>query len=164
MKLLGVVCKFYRTERKEFMRKIVLILGLILFQSCWICPDRHKIEFDNDEKIFTVLSDGFFIESVKMTEYIQKEGYIETIDSNSITIASTGKQLQQNINLKSLTKNYSVVGIDLKKMLEKKNIAFEVWVKNSDLKVNDENAKSLVYFVTDNNSKGKTIQESNGCK
>ncbi|MGK4568122.1 hypothetical protein [Flavobacterium sp. 3HN19-14] len=145
------------------MRKIILLLVLILFQSCWICPDKHKIEFDNDEKTFTVLSDGFFIESIKMTEFIQKEGYIETIDSNSIKIASTGK-LQQKINLKSLTKNYSIVGINLKKMLEKKNIAFEVCVINPDLKVDDENANSLIYFVTDNTSKGKTVQESNGCK
>ncbi|MFK7031811.1 hypothetical protein [Flavobacterium oreochromis] len=145
------------------MKKLLFLLILILSQSCWICPERHKIEFDNDTKKVKVLSDGYFIESIKMTEYIPKEGYIEPIDSNYVNIIPVGK-LEKKIDLNSITKNYTCTGINIEQLLTKKEIAFEIWVKNPDLEIGDEDAKSLVYFVTDSKSKGKTVEESNGCK
>lgn len=146
------------------MKKISLLLLVVLLQSCWICPERHNLEFDYDTKIIKVLSEGYYIESIKMTEYIPKEGYVEFIDSNYVEIKQRGKLLNKSIDLRDLNKNYSAKGIDIKKMLSKRELAFEIMVKNPKLKIEDEDARSFVYFVTDSLTKGKLIAESNGCK
>lgn len=146
------------------MKKIILLLLAILLQSCWICPDRHNLEFDYDTKIIKVLSEGYFVESIKITEYIQKEKYVEYIDSNYVEIKQNGTLLNQSIDLRELNKNYIAKGINLKEMLSKKEIAFEIMVKNPKLKTEDENARAFIYFITDSLTKGKLIAESNGCK
>lgn len=146
------------------MKKKLILLFFVLLQSCWICPERHKLEFEYDSKIIKVLSEGYYIESIKMTEYIPKEGYVEYIDSNYVEIKQRGKLLNRTVDLLNLNRNYSAKGIDITKMLMKKEIAFEIIVKNPKLKMEDENARSFIYFVTDSLTKGKLIAESNGCK
>ncbi|WP_281635808.1 hypothetical protein [Flavobacterium marginilacus] len=146
------------------MKKILLLLLIILFQSCWICPERHNLEFDNNTKIIKVLSEGYYFESIKITEYIPKEGYVEFIDSNYVEIKQKGKLLNNLIDFRNLNNNYNIKGIDIEKILSKREIAFEIMVKNPKLKTEDEDSRSFIYFVTDSLTKGKLIAESNGCK
>jgi DNA-binding protein len=146
------------------MKKISLLLLAGLLQSCWICPERHNLEFEYDTKIIKVLSEGYYIESIKITEYIPKEGYVDFIDSNYVEIKQNGKLLSRSIDLRNLNKNYSAKGIDIKKILSKKEIAFEIMIKNPKLKIEDQDSRSFIYFVTDSLTKGKLIVESNGCK
>lgn len=146
------------------MKKISLLLLAVLLQSCWICPERHNLEFEYDTKIIKVLSEGYYFESIKITEYIPKEGYVEFIDSNYVEIKQNGKLLSKSIDLRNLNKNYTAKGIDIKEILSKKEIAFEIMIKNPKLKIEDEDSRSFIYFVTDSLTKGKLIVESNGCK
>ncbi|MBC7847630.1 MAG: hypothetical protein H7Y10_14205 [Flavobacterium sp.] len=146
------------------MKKISLLLLVVFLQSCWICPERHNLEFEYDTKIFKVLSEGYYVESIKITEYIPKEGYVEFIDSNYVEIKQNGKLLSRRIDLRNLNENYSAKGIDIKEILSKKEIAFEIMIKNPKLKIEDEDSRSFIYFVTDKLTKGKLIVESNGCK
>lgn len=146
------------------MKKFSLLLLVAFLQSCWICPERHNLEFEYDTKIIKVLSEGYYVESIKITEYIRKEGYVEFIDSNYVEIKQKGKLLNRSIDLQDLNKNYSAKGIDIKAILSKKEIAFEIMIKNPKLKIEDEDSRSFIYFVTDSLTKGKLIVESNGCK
>lgn len=143
------------------MKKKLLLLLVILLQSCWICPETHNLEFEYETKIIKVLSEGYYIESIKMTEYIPKEGYVKFIDSNYVLIKHRGKLLNKSIDLQDLNKNYITKGMDIKKMLSNREIAFEIVVKNPKLK--KEDARSFVYFVTDSQTKGKLIAQSKGC-
>ena len=146
------------------MKKFSLLLLVAFLQSCWICPERHNLEFEYDTKIIKVLSEGYYVESIKITEYIRKEGYVEFIDSNYVEIKQKGKLLNRSIDLQDLNKNYSAKGIDIKAILSKKEIAFEIMIKNPKLKIEDEDSRSFIYFVTDSLTKGKLIVESNSCK
>ena len=95
------------------MKKFSLLLLVAFLQSCWICPERHNLEFEYDTKIIKVLSEGYYVESIKITEYIRKEGYVEFIDSNYVEIKQKGKLLNRSIDLQDLNKNYSAKGIFL---------------------------------------------------
>lgn len=68
------------------MKKIPFLILIIFLQGCWICPERHNLEFDNDTKTISVISEDYYVKSIKMTEYIPKDGYVEYVDSNYVEI------------------------------------------------------------------------------
>lgn len=146
------------------VKKISLLFLLILFQSCWICPERHSLEYEYETKIIKVLSDGYVIESIKITEYISKKGYVEYIDSNCVEIKPNGRLLNNHIDLLKINKNYSAKGTEVKQILSLRDLAFEIMIINPKLKLDDEDSRSYIYFITDSLTKDKIIAESNGCK
>lgn len=129
------------------------------------CPKKHDLEFDNSNKTIKVLSENFYIDNIKIVEYIPKDGYIELIDSNYIEINKKGKLINNKIYLQDIGKNYISKGKPINEILAKKNIAFYIWIVNPKLKNSDTNHGALAEFIITSNSKEKFIFESNGgCK
>lgn len=146
------------------MKKIFFLIVSIFIQSCF-CPKKHNMEFNNVKKTIKVLSEDYYIDNIKIVEYIQKEKYIELIDSNYVTINKNGKLINSKIDLRNISKNYKTKGRPVDEILAKKNIAFYIWIVNPKLKNDDTNYGALAELTLDNNSMGKIIFESNGgCK
>ncbi|QOG03666.1 hypothetical protein [Flavobacterium sp. MDT1-60] len=123
------------------------------------------MEFDNINKTIKVVSEDYYIDNIKIVEYIQKENYIELIDSNYIEINKRGTIINNKIDLLAINKNYKTTGKPIKDVLKKKNIAFYIWIVNPKLKKKDTNYGALAEFVIDSISKKRIVFESNGgCK
>ncbi|MBZ4036423.1 hypothetical protein K6T82_16755 [Flavobacterium sp. 17A] len=123
------------------------------------------MEFDTIDKTIRVISKGYYIENIKIVEYIPKEGYIELIDSNYIEINKSGKIINDKIELLNSNKNYKITGKPISEILSKRNIAFYIWIVNPKLKKNDTNYGALAEFIIDSTSKKSIVFESNGgCK
>lgn len=93
------------------------------------------MEFEYNNKIIKVLSDGYYIESIKIVEYVPKKGYVEYIDSNYVEIKPNGILLNNRIDLLNLNTNYNAKRIGLKQILSKRELAFEIMVKDPKLKL-----------------------------
>lgn len=146
------------------MKKYIFLIIPIFLLGCF-CPKTHDLEFDNSNKTIKVLSEDYYIDNIKIVEYIPKEGYIELIDSNYIEINKKGKLINNKIYLQDIGKNYISKGKPINEILAKKNIAFYIWIVNPKLKNSDTNHGALAEFIINNNSKEKFIFESNGgCK
>lgn len=81
----------------------IIFLFLLTFHSCWICPDPEYVEFDDSAKTITALSDDYFIESVTLTNYNQKDGYIELDTATSVTFKNSGQKESNKIDLTETT-------------------------------------------------------------
>lgn len=146
------------------MKKILFLTIPFLLQSCF-CPKKHKMEYNNITKTIKVLSEDYYIRDIKIVEYIQRENYIELIDSNYVEIRNNGKFINNKIDLLDIDKKYKTIGKPVAEILMKRNIAFYIWIVNPKLKKTDVNYISLAELGIDKSSKAKIIFESNGgCK
>lgn len=146
------------------MKIISLLLLILLFQSCWICPESHSVEYDAKTKTLKVLSEGYYIESVKLTEYIPKEGYIEEIDSNYTKISQTSNKVNRTLNLLNLNSNYIAKGKNIQNLLDKNELVFEIRIIKPG-KIKKLAEKDYINFASENLTDEIMIwKSSGGCK
>lgn len=109
------------------MRTGLIILTIsILLTGCWICPDPNHVEFDRTNQVIEVLSENYFIKSVTITEYIQKDGYIELIESNRLILEQDGARGAYILNLPSPGENYQAKGKEYFELLKSEFLQYEI--------------------------------------
>ena len=114
------------------MKNIYLITTLLLFltvsDGClFFGSDSKYIIFDKKELTIETESEQFYIDKIEIDEFIQKSGYIETIDSTSLIIKLDSNNGVRKICLNKIPKEYSVKGNGrLSLLMTKKNVRFSV--------------------------------------
>lgn len=139
---------------------IIIFIAAILFGGC--CPESNYIEFDNQDKTIKVLSEDFYIKSVTITEYKQKDGYIELIDSNSLTLNQGGVRGAFVLNLLNSGENYQVSGVEYSKLMTLEHLHYKVRLAKFGNKKNGKDSdEGIIYFT---NSEVKTSKTKFGSK
>jgi hypothetical protein len=146
------------------MKNFLFLSLLTLIQGCWICPESHSVEYNAKTKTLKVLSEGYYIESVKLTEYIPKEGYIEEIDSNYTKISQTSNKVNRTLNLLNLNKNYIAKGKNIQNLLDEKELVFEIIIIKPG-KTKNLTETDYINFASENLTDEIMIwKSSGGCK
>lgn len=132
----------------------IIFLLLLILQSCWICPDPKFVEFDDSTKTITSLPDDYFIESVTLTKYIQRDGYIELDTTASLTFNNSGQKVSNKISLTETT-DFEIEEGGNFDLLENKPIQFQVRLRRRE--GNDESAPvKEITFLSEEISENKT--------
>ena len=109
------------------MRKIILIFTLILLQSCWVCPEKQSLEFTKSTKTIKILSEDYYIKSIRVTEYLPMENYIETVDSNYVEFTQNGVRGATEMTLENSGENYIRKGkSDFESLLKKDYLEYVI--------------------------------------
>ncbi|BCY28873.1 hypothetical protein [Flavobacterium okayamense] len=146
------------------MKKLIVFIVLLSLQSCWICPEKQSIEFKNSTKSIKVLNDNYYIKSIKIVEFIPKEGYIEPIDSNYVEFVQIGARGASELSLFDISENYlnkSSKISNLKLFLNKQNLAYTIYIEKFENKKNGDLDIDHIYFISDEMKNDINIFESN---
>lgn len=132
------------------MKKGVIILTIsILLTACWICPDPNYVEFDSSNQTIEVLSEDYFIKSATITEYTQKDGYIELIDTNKLILEQGGARGAYILNLSSPGENYQIKGKEYSKLLKSEFLQYEIrLMKFENKKDGNDFDEDVITFVS----------------
>ena len=106
--------------------------------SCGICPEPVYIEYDQNNKIISSLSEIHYIKSITITEYKKSTGSISLIDSNKSIISQIGERATKSISLINNRSNYFTKGKNVDSLLSKSNLHFEVLLGKFGNKKNDD--------------------------
>lgn len=145
------------------MKNWTLLILIIFFNSCGICPEKTKLEFTKSDRIVKILSDDYFIKSIRITEYIPRENYIELIDSNYVEFNQTGPRGAYEMSLNDIGENYWEKGSsNAKELLNKKYLEYIVKIEKFEPeKKNDDSDRDEIRFVSCELVKDKNVMESN---
>ena len=144
------------------MKKITLLFMIVLFQSCWVCPKKQSLEFTKSTKTIKILSDDYYIKSIRVTEYLPMEKYIETVDSNYVEFNQIGARGATELNLNNAGENYIRKGkSDFKELLNKKYLEYLIKLEKFDTKKEGNFDEETIRFVSEEIKAEKSIFESN---
>jgi len=144
--------------------KNFFILSLFILQGCWICPDPTYIEFNYPNQTIEVLSDDYFIKSVTVSEYTLKKGYMELIDSNTVTIDQFGARGAFILNISDFGENYKSENVKLKEILRKENLQFEIRLeKFLNRKKRDGFDVEIISFIKEKGKKKVMYRSKHSC-
>jgi hypothetical protein len=142
---------------------LIMILLISLIQGCIICPERHSIEYTKSTKSIKVLSEDYYIKSVRITAYLPNKNYIELLDSNYSEFNQIGIRGATEMNLKSAGENYLIKGIQKpEQLLAEKYLEFVIKIEKFERKKNGKlTDMDVIKFVSTDLKKEKNIFESN---
>lgn len=134
-----------------------MILSCLVFLTGCICPKSNDVEFDNTSKILKVLSEGFYIEDVTITECVQKEGYVSLINTNRSTIKQIEGSKANTLNLIHPGKNFRLEGIPYSKLMGYELLYYEVRIAYENGNQNKDGFdRDYIFFVQNRFEKGQT--------
>ena len=124
---------------------------------------KHKFDdFRKTSEKIKILSEDYYIKSIKITEYIPKKNYIETIDSNYIELLQKGARGATEISLKNNYENYITKGkFDIENFLKKDYLEFIIKLEKFKNKKDGNFDNEIIRFVSDEILKEKNIFKSN---
>lgn len=144
------------------MKKIIVLFIAIIFQSCWICPEKQSIEFTKSTKTIKVLSKDYYIKSIRITEYLPKENYIELVDSNYVELLQKGIRGATEMSLENCGKNYIQKGkFDLENLLKKDHLEYIINLEKFENKKDGNLDYETIRFVSEEIKTEKNIFQSN---
>ena len=145
------------------MKKIIFVIIVVLCQSCWICPEKQSLEFTKSTKTIKILSEHYYIKSIRVTEYLPKKNFIELIDSNYVEFNQIGPRGAYEMSLDDIGENYWKKGnSNAKELLNKKYLEYIIKIEKVDPeKKNDDSDRDVIRFVSSELEKEKNVMESN---
>jgi hypothetical protein len=133
-------------------------------QGCWTCPDPVFIEYDNANNTIEVLSEDYYIKSITITEYLQKESYIDLIDSSKISIEQYGARGASILNVSASAEHYILKGKNVNEFLKKKNLQYEVKLEKFENKKKENSFDiEIISFIKDENYSKKKYNAKHPC-
>jgi hypothetical protein len=146
------------------MKNWTIWLIAFTLQGCWICPDPVFIEHDNVNNTIEVLSEDYYIKSITITEYLQKEGSIDLIDSSKISIEQYGPRGASILSISNSLENYNLKGKDVNEFLKKKNLQYEVRLEKFENKKKENSFDiEIIDFIKDENYSKKKYNTKHPC-
>jgi|GEM_PF-5744468 len=144
------------------MRKIILLFTLILLQSCWVCPEKQSLEFTKSTKTIKILSEDYYIKSIRVSEYLPMENYIETVDSNYVEFTQNGVRGATEITLENSGENYITKGkSDFESLLKKDYLEYVINLEKFENKKDGNFDNEIIRFVSTEIKAEKNIFKSN---
>jgi hypothetical protein len=144
------------------MKRILLLFIPILFQSCWVCPEKQSLEFTKSTKTINVLSEDYYIKSLRITEYLPKDNYIEMVDSNYVEFTQNGARGATEMEIKNSGENYIRKGkLDFENLLKKDHLEYVINLEKFENKKDGDFGKEIIRFVSEEIKAEKNIFESN---
>jgi len=144
------------------MKKVTLLFIVILFQSCWICPEKQSLEFTKSTNTIKIISKDYYIKSIRITEYIPLENYIELIDSNYVEFFQVGARGAIEMCLNKYDENYIRKGkSDFESLLKKEHLEYVVNLEKFKNKRDSDLDNEIIRFVNREINAEKTIFKSN---
>ena len=145
------------------MKYWTLFILIIVTYSCGICPEKTRLEFTRSNRTVKILSNDYYIKSIRITEYIPKENFIELVDSNYIEFNQIGPRGAYEMSLNDIGENYWKKGTsNAKELLNKKYLEYIVKIEKVDPeKKNDDSDRDVIRFVRSELEKEKNVMESN---
>jgi hypothetical protein len=148
--------------RQINMKKIILLLFTIIFQSCFICPEKQSLEYTKSTKTIKILSKDYYIKSIRITEYLPKENYIETIDSNYVELIQKGARGATEMSLENNYENYVIKNkSDFEQFLKKDYLEFIIKLEKFENKKDGNFDNEIIRFVSTEITSEKNIFKSN---
>jgi hypothetical protein len=149
-----------RCVSKHYMKNWTIILVGLILQSCFNCPEPVFIEFDNINNTIQVLNEDYYIKSLTITEYLNREGYIEKIDSSKIKIEQFGARGTNLIYIDKPVKNYTVSGQTNPEFMVKKLLQFQVVLEKFENKKDGRRTDTEFVDFVKGETKGKVKYNS----
>lgn len=144
------------------MKRITFLFIILLFQACWICPEKQNLEFTKSTKTFKILSDDYYIKSIRLTEYLPMENYIETVDSNYVEFIQNGVRGAKEMSIGNVGENYIKKGkSDSESLLKKEYLEYIVNLEKFENKKDGNYDNDVIRFVSAEIKTEKSIFESN---
>ena len=133
------------------MKKLFLLSFFVLLQSC--TQEKTNIEFDNETKTITVLSENYRFKHILINE-MENGKQLDSVYSS----VDIDRQLTK-INLLSLSKNDSLYGMEMIELLKRKNLDFKIALVSDSLR-NKRRSLSLIHFNSSDIKNKNQIFES----
>lgn len=145
------------------MKKWTFLILIIITNSCFICPEKISLEYTKSNKNIKILSNDFFIKSIKITEYIPKEKYIELVDSNFVEFYQSGARGAYEISINDIGENYSKKGnIEVGELLNKKYLEYVIRIEKFETEKNNGGFDNdVIRFISSEIINDKNIFKSN---
>jgi hypothetical protein len=144
------------------MKKIILLFIVILFQSCWICPEKQSLEFFKSTNSIKIISENYYIKSIRITEYIPMDNYIEPIDSNYVEFIQAGARGATEMCLNNYGENYTRKGTsNFENLLKKEYLEYVVNLEKFENKKNGDFDNEKIRFVSTQIKGEITVFKSN---
>jgi hypothetical protein len=127
------------------------------------CPKSADIIYYKKEQKLEITTEKAFIDSITIHE--EFEVHYDFVDEHKddVKIYRTGKRMDSSLDLKNIDSNYLVKG-NLKEILLKKVISFEVNLYIEPTTENTYDSKEARFIVADTSSNRIVEKYGGGCK